>query len=228
MKRWFSKLLSSTFLVVMLLGSLLITWTSLVYFDSEELPPFVIERLPVRWEELWLASLQVHVVSALVTLPLCIVLTMRFMQRHKSWHRWLGRLAGLLVLVALVPSGIVLSFEAKGGALVTAGFLVSAGIVGFGMIAGVEAARRRQLLGHARAMRHVVAQMSVAVTSRALLLVLDRIGMAPDTAYIVALWVPVVGSAVIAELISGPFIFPHFAFWSTRSALNQPSPRSPS
>jgi uncharacterized membrane protein len=195
------------FFVSMMLGSLLITMASLVYFDPDTLAPFVIEKLPVRFELLWLTSLKVHVASAVVSFPLCLVLMTRWLQRRKSWHRWLGQLTGVCVVGALVPSGIVLSFEAKGGAPVALGFLLSAAIVLLGMVHGVLAALRSDLSGHARAMRHVVAQMSVAVTSRALLIALDSAGMNPDTAYVVALWLPVLASAWVAEWISGRLKF---------------------
>jgi hypothetical protein len=85
---------------------------------------------------------------------------------------------------------------------VTAGFLLSALIVAGCTVQGVLAARRRELVAHARAMRHVFAQMSVAVTSRLMLVGLDVAGMDPDLAYVVALWVPVLASAAIAELVS--------------------------
>jgi hypothetical protein len=55
---------------------------------------------------------------------------------------------------------------------------------------------------HARAMRHVLGQMSVAVTSRALLLGLDAGGIDPDLAYVVALWGPVLVSIAVVELVS--------------------------
>src|SRR3954463_3173756 len=45
-----------SFLLVMLLGSALITASSVAYFDFDTLPPFVIEKLPVRFEALWLGS----------------------------------------------------------------------------------------------------------------------------------------------------------------------------
>ncbi len=188
----------------MLLGSGLMTLVSLPYFDFEELPPFVIEKLPLRFEELWLASLRVHVASALVAFPLCLALMTRWLQRRVAWHRWLGRGAGLLVLLVMVPSGVILAFDAKGGAVVTIGFLLSALIVTLFLVIGVLSARRREMLEHARAMRHVVAQMSVAVTSRAMIVGLDAAGVAPDVAYVVALWVPVLFSALIAELVSVP------------------------
>src|SRR5580704_11018210 len=117
----------------MLVGSALITVSSLAYFDFDTLPAFVIEKLPVRFESLWLASLRVHVAAASLAFPLSLSLMTRALQRRASWHRWLGRISGVLVLFALVPSGIVLSFDAKGGAVVTAGFLVSAAIIAWCM-----------------------------------------------------------------------------------------------
>ncbi len=196
--------LRRSFLLSMLAGAALITASSLSYFDLETLPPFVLEKLTVRFESLWLVSLRVHVAAALVALPLCIALMTRPLHRRPDWHRGLGRVAGGIVLLALVPSGVVLAFDAKGGAVVTAGFLLSAAIVAGAMVSGIAAARRRALPAHSRAMRHVFAQMSVAVTSRALLFGLDSADVDPDVAYVVALWVPVLASAAIAELLSRP------------------------
>jgi uncharacterized membrane protein len=201
-RRFFLNLPRRLFLLAMLAGSALITFVSLAYFDFGTLPPFVIEKLPLKFESLWLASLRVHVASALVSLPLCLLLMTKTIQRFPTWHRWLGRVSGVLVLFALVPSGFVLAFEAKGGPPVTAGFLLSGAIVAWAVVRGVTAIRRRDLGTHRRAMRHVVAQMSVAVTSRVLIVGLDAIGMDPDVAYVVALWGPVLVSASLAELVS--------------------------
>jgi hypothetical protein len=210
MPRLLTELPWRIFLVVMLAGSALITATSLAYFDFETLPPFVIEKLPVRFESLWLASLRIHVASVSLAFPLCLLLMTRALQRRPAWHRWLGRFNGVLVLFALVPSGVVLAFDAKGGKFVTYGFLLSAAIVAWCMAQGILSARRRDFLSHRRAMRHVVAQMSVAVSSRAMIVGFDALGINPDVAYVVALWVPVLGSAAVAELISlRSFSLPH-------------------
>jgi uncharacterized membrane protein len=207
MRRFLAHLARHSFLIVMLVGSGLIAAASLPYFDFQTLPPFVIEKLPVRFEALWLASLRLHVATALLAFPLCLLLMTRSIQRRPAWHRWIGRLTGVFVLFALVPSGIVLAFDAKGGTPVTAGFLLSAAIVAGCMLQGIAAARRRDFTVHRRAMRHVVAQMSVAVTSRALMFGLDAAGVDPDRSYVVALWGPVLLSAAIAELISPRPVF---------------------
>ncbi len=208
--RFLGKWVKGGFLVTMLAGSALITAMSLAYFDFETLPPFVIEKLPVRFEALWLASLRTHVAAAAVSFPLCLALMTRMLQRRAVWHRWIGRVTGVVVLCGLVPTGIVLSFDAKGGRIVTAGFLLSAAIVAFSMVYGVRAARRRELPSHARAMRHIVGQMSVAVVSRALIIALDAVGVDPDLAYVVALWGPVLASVAAVEFVSRQ------AFWNRK------------
>lgn len=207
MARWSAGLLRRCFLVLMLLGSALITAASLVYFDTDILPPFVLEKLPLRFKSLWLAALRVHVATALFTFPACLALMTRTIQRRPQLHRWLGRVTGALVLFALVPSGAVLAFDAKGGSVVTVGFLLSAVSVAIAMVAGIAAARRRDLVAHRRAAWHVVAQMSVAVTSRALLIGFDSVGVDPELAYVIALWLPVVASAAVVELIASRSLF---------------------
>lgn len=204
------------FLWMMTLGAAFIVASSLAYFDVHELPPFAVERLPVRFSTLWLASLRVHVTAALVSLPLCILLMTRMVQRRRALHRWLGRAAGVIVLFALAPSGAVLAFEAKGGVLVTAGFLLSDALVTVFMVKGIAAARRRDLVAHRRAMGHVFAQMSVAVTSRAMLVALDVAGVSPDLAYVIALWLPVVGSAAAAEVFYGVW---NYGVWNSMVRL---------
>jgi hypothetical protein len=202
MPRLFADVPRPLFLVVMLVGSALITAASLEYFDFSRLPGFAIEKFPVRFQGLWLASLRVHVASALVSFPLCLMLMTRWLQRRPIAHRWIGRGTGVLVLLALVPSGSVLALEAKGGWFVSVGFLLSGAIVAGAMVSGVTAGRQRDFVSHRRAMRHVVAQMSVAVSSRAMLVGFDALGMDPGLSYVIALWVPVLISAGVAEWIS--------------------------
>ena len=204
MTRFFAQLPRRSFLLFLVLGWGFIFASSLAYFDYSQLPAFMLEKMPLRFEALWLVSLRVHVAAALVSLPLCVVLMTRALQRRAAVHRWLGRVTGMTLLLALVPSGVILAFDAKGGRLVTAGFLLSGAIVALCTVRGVLAARRGDLVAHRRAMRHVFAQMSVAVTSRAMLVGSDFAGVDPDLAYVVALWLPVVASALVVELTSLP------------------------
>ena len=201
-RRFFRQLPRRTFLLLMMAGWAFILASSLAYFDFGAMPAFMLEKLPLRFETLWLVSLRIHVAAALISLPLCIVLMTRALQRRPTVHRWLGRIAGMVMLLALVPTGFVLAFDAQGGSVVTAGFLLSGALVAGFTVRGVLAARRRDLATHRHAMRHVFAQMSVAVSSRALLVAFGAAEIDPDLAYVIALWLPVVGSAAAVELLS--------------------------
>ncbi|MBK7861411.1 MAG: DUF2306 domain-containing protein [Archangiaceae bacterium] len=190
---WFSALAA---------GSAAIAWGSAVYFDAEELPPFVIEKLPLPAEDLYLAALQAHVVAASFALPACLLLALPFMLRFPRAHRWLGRVTSVVVLLALVPSGFYLSVFAKGGLASTLGFMLSGLIVWVGMVRAVMTAWARDFIAHRRFTLHVLGQLVVAVVSRAMLFAFDAAGFDPDPAYLVSLWAPVLGSVVIVELLT--------------------------
>jgi hypothetical protein len=189
-------------LVALAVGSATITNASLAYF-GEDLAPFVIEKLPLPLEDLWMRALQLHVVAAAFCLPACLLLSLAFvLRRAPRLHRWLGRVTGTIVLFALVPSGMYMAWFAKGGAASTVGFMLSGVIVAVAMIQGVRAARARRFVEHRRHVLHVLAQLSVAVTSRAMLFAFDAAGVDEQLAYLVALWVPVIASFALVELVS--------------------------
>lgn len=188
-------------LLVTALGSTAITLASAVYFNDEELAPFIIEKLPLEREELYISALKVHVVAAAFALPGCLLLSLSvLLKRAPRLHRWLGRAVGGLVLTALAPSGFYLSLFAKGGLPSTIGFVLSGLIVVVAMLQGIRTARARQFAAHRRFVMHVLGQLSVAVISRAMLFVFDATPVDPEVAYIASLWVPVLGCAAFVEL----------------------------
>src|SRR6185369_11597026 len=117
-----------------------------------------------------------HVVAAAFALPGCLLLlSKRVLVRAPLAHRWAGRATAAVVLLALVPSGSYLALFAKGGIASTLGFLLSGAIVAAAMVQGVREARARRFAAHRRLVLHVLAQLSVAVTSRAILVGFDAI-----------------------------------------------------
>src|SRR4029453_8679777 len=120
--------------LVLWMGSLAITLSSIVYFHFDELAPFVIEKLPLPLEDLYLFVLRLHVIAAALSLPGCLILSSKFiLTRFSKFHRWCGRLVGSLIMGALTPSGFYLAFFARGGWAGTAGFLLSGGLVLVGL-----------------------------------------------------------------------------------------------
>jgi hypothetical protein len=196
---WLLAALRALVLVMLAAGSAAITASSLTYF-GDELAPFVMEKLPLPLEGIWMRALQLHVVAAAISLPGCVLLTLGVVIRRRRLHRWIGRVIAAVALFALVPSGLYLSWFAKGGALATAGFALSGAVVAGGMIQGVRAARARRFVEHRRWVLHVLAQLAVAVASRAMLFAFDAAAVDEQLAYLISLWVPVVAGLALVEL----------------------------
>ena len=195
------RLLRAAWLLALALASAFITRGSLDYFGAD-LPAFVVEKLPLPWEQVWLGALKVHVVAAAFALPGCLVLMSKtVLASAPRFHRWAGRATAAVVLLALVPSGSYLALFAKGGVPSTLGFLVSGAIVAAAMVQAVREVRARRFAAHRRLVLHVLAQLSVAVTSRAMLFGFDAISFDPERAYLISLWLPVAASALAVEMI---------------------------
>jgi hypothetical protein len=209
------RLMRSAWFMALALGSAVITVASLDYFRAD-LPEFVIEKLPLPWEAVWLGALKIHVAAAAVALPGCLVLLSKTALRcAPRFHRWTGRVTAAVVLVALVPSGSYLALFAKGGLPSSAGFLVSGAIAAAAMVQAVREARARRFEAHRRCALHVLGQLSVAVTSRTMLVGFDALAFDPVPAYLMALWLPVVASALVVELV----------FWRKHALPSRPSRR---
>jgi uncharacterized membrane protein len=210
LKKWGARIGRLGFYALMSVGVGLMLAASTSYWEMGETHPFFLEKLPLAQPRLWLGALYVHVPSALLSLPACLVLLLGWVRvRWPRLHRWLGRLTGVLVLVAVVPSGMYLALFAQGGLITTLGFWLTGSITFVAMLKSVQSARARNMKAHRRFSTHVVAQLAVAVVSRFLLIGAESAGLYEPWVYVAALWVPVVGCAVVAELLTGPRLLPN-------------------
>jgi uncharacterized membrane protein len=189
------------FHAVMVLGLWLMLSASASYLELGREHPFFLEKLPLPRPNLWLAALYAHVPSALLSLPACLVLLLAGVRRRwPRFHRWLGRITGVLILCVVVPSGMYLALFAQGGLLSTLGFWLTGVITFAAMIKSVQSARAGRMQAHRRFSAHVAAQLAVAVVSRFALIGAEQVGLYSEWTYIAALWLPVIGCALAAEL----------------------------
>jgi uncharacterized membrane protein len=201
--RWGARLARLGFFALMGVGVWLMLSASQSYWELGDEHPFVLEKLPLAHPKLWRAALYVHVPSALFALPACLaLLSRRVRRRWPRFHRWLGRVSAVLILGAVVPSGMYLALFAQGGLLTTLGFWLTGLITFVAMLKSVARARARDMRAHRRFSAHVTAQLAVAVVSRFLLMGAEQLGLYREWVYIAALWLPVLGCALIAELLT--------------------------
>jgi hypothetical protein len=204
-RKTMARLALLAFVCSMAFGSWMMIESSLSYLDLGDVHPFFLEKLPLPSPDLWLNALYLHVPSALFALPACILLRSRIvLRRFPRFHRYLGRVTGLVILLVVVPSGAYLAFFAKGGWPSTLGFLLSGAIVFVAMVKSIQEARNRRFKEHRRYSTHVLAQLCVAVISRVALVLSTWVPIDFESAYIAALWIPVVGGIVVAEIVARP------------------------
>lgn len=108
-----------------------------------------------------------HVTSGPFALVLGLILISDpIRQRFPNWHRCLGRLQSLCVLLVVVPSGLWMSWYAETGALAGSGFAVLAIATGICVLRGWQLAVRRRFAAHRRWMWRCYVLLCSAVTLR--------------------------------------------------------------
>ena len=94
-------------------------------------------------------AFNVHVVAGPLSLLLGLVLiSSRFRQRLPQWHRRLGRVQAVAVLLLVTPSGFWMAFYAIGGPIAATGFAVLSVCTAFCMALGWRAAVQRRYRSH--------------------------------------------------------------------------------
>jgi len=93
----------------------------------------------------------VHILAGPPALVIGLVLmSERFRLRLPRWHRYLGRIQALNVLLLLVPSGLWMAFRAQSGPIAGVGFVVLSVLTGTTIALGWRAAVKRQFVVHRR------------------------------------------------------------------------------
>jgi Predicted membrane protein (DUF2306) len=92
-----------------------------------------------------------HIVSGPITLLLgMLLISERFRLSFPAWHRTLGRIQGVGVLVVVAPSGLWMAFRADGGPIAIAGFATVALVTGTCVALGWRSAVKQRFAEHRR------------------------------------------------------------------------------
>jgi uncharacterized membrane protein len=132
----------------------------------------------------------VHIVSGPVVLVNGLILLSEYVRRrHGGWHRVLGRVQVVVLLLFVLPSGVVMSRHAFGGWPAGLSFLLLSAATAGCAIAGVVHARRRRYDRHRRWMLRCYVLICSAVVLRLISGAAGLVGVpSPEGAYIVAAW----------------------------------------
>ncbi|MCG6156562.1 DUF2306 domain-containing protein [Rubinisphaera margarita] len=108
-----------------------------------------------------------HIVAGPVVLMLGLLLiSTRFRTRFPRWHRKLGRVQGMTVLLLIVPSGLWMAAYASSGPVAGVSLALLAILTGTTTLLGWKAAIRRQFAEHRRWMTRTFLLLCSAVVLR--------------------------------------------------------------
>ena len=152
------------------------------------------------------AAFYVHIFSGPVVLfNGLILLSETIRRRHRGWHRWLGRVQVVVLLVFVLPSSAVMSWHAFGGWPAGLSFLGLSAATASCAIIGVVHARRRRYDQHRRWMLRCYVLICSAVFLRLISGTAGLVGVSsPEQAYILAAWsswlVPLAAYEIVERL----------------------------
>lgn len=187
--------------LVLIGTSALLILSSVPYLLPGLRHPFLLERMPLSLDALWLLTLKVHVACGLVCLPAGLALLTRPIRLHwPGLHRRLGKIYAGLVLLVMVPTGVYLAPYSKFGWASGSGFVASAAIMVLATVVAIRAVTVGDERLHRTAALHSYAQVASAISFRVYHLVFQFLQLPYESNYVASVWLSVVGNAALAEL----------------------------
>ena len=176
-----------------------IVWNSAEYFISGYTPAFLIEKLPISSNSVWLTAFRFHIVSSCLCLSVGFPLFFPFLLRFRRLHFVLGYIYFNAVFWVAAPTGLFLSLFAKGGAMAAVGFAATGLVWWWTTLCGYTAIRRGEVSEHIRWMARSFSTALSAVFFRVIQIVLGWMAIHPETNYIASVWLSLFASVWLAE-----------------------------
>ncbi len=199
-----SKKLTSTesaiFWCTLYIGTAVILWNSLDYFLPNTMHSFLFERMELTMQDWWRYTLYAHVIGGVTCLISSLVQYSKILlKRAPRIHRYLGHLYALSIITLVFPTGIALSFVAKGGTSGMIGFLFLAVATLFTLILGMIAIFKRNIKSHQAWITRSFALITTAITFRALQISFSMTDISPEANYQLSLWLSIAINLLLAE-----------------------------
>ena len=182
------------------MGTGAIIWNSLDYFLPNTMHQFFFERIELTVQDWWRYSVLTHVVGGLICITSSLLQYSKvLLKRAPRVHKYLGHIYALSIITVVFPTGVALSFVAKGGTSGMVGFL----LLSFGtlitLLFGMIAIFKRKVKAHQAWITRSFALVTTAITFRSLQIAIHELGVNPETNYQLSLWLSISINIVLAE-----------------------------
>ena len=159
-----------------------------------------LERPSLTVQDWWRYTLYTHIVGgAICLLSTLLQYSKILLKSAPSIHNALGYLFALSIITVVFPTGVALSFVAKGGTSGMIGFLVLSFATLLTMLLGITAILKGNIKKHKAWITRSFALVASAITFRILQISFFYAGFATETNYQMSLWFSILINAALAE-----------------------------
>lgn len=183
--------------------SLLLVWNTIPYFTFDTNLSFLAERAVLVDKMVWRICFYTHISAGAICITTSLVqFSSWIMKKRKQVHIISGKIYVFVVLLIGAPSGLYMTYFAKGGYAERGAFFAMAIFWFYTTYKGfVTAARDKNFVAHKYWMIRSYAMALTAVTFRIYHILFDEMGMSEFNNYSISLWISIIGNWLVAEFI---------------------------
>lgn len=182
--------------------SLLLVYNTLPYFSFSRDFSFIEERSLLFQSNFYTTCFYIHIFAGAVCISTALIQFSRYiLKKARPIHRISGKFYVFVVLFLGAPTGLYLSFFAKGSFWERALFLFMAVSWFITTLYGLSTIRKKNVLAHKIWMIRSYAMAMTAVTFRIYHIVFYMLDWDHLANYEVSLWISVIGNMLFAEWI---------------------------
>lgn len=182
--------------------SLLLIYNTLPYFSFSKEFDFIEERSFLFQGSLYNASFYIHIAAGALCIGTALIQFSRYLlKKSKAIHRISGKIYVFVVLFLGAPTGLYMSFFAKGSYWERALFMFMAGWWFITTLYGLSTIHKRNVVAHKIWMIRSYAMAMTAVTFRVYHILFYVLGWGHLENYEISLWISVIGNMLFAEWV---------------------------
>ena len=195
-------ILQSIFWLPVIFFSVLLVINTIPYFDFSKSHPFIHERLPLFNISLYSFCFYTHIAAGILCITSVLIqFSQVILQKQTKLHIWSGRIYVFVVLLIAAPTGMFMSFFAKGSVMEKILFMLMAIIWLYTTVRGVETILKKNVKAHKQWMIRSYAMALTAVTFRIYHIVFHLLAWDHLANYEISLWISVLGNIAFAEVL---------------------------
>lgn len=180
--------------------SLLLVYNTIPYFSFNSDFSFIEERSLLFANDVYNKAFYIHIFAGAVCILTALIQFSRYLlKKARAIHRWSGRIYVLVVLLLGAPTGLYMSFFAKGSIWERSLFLFMAITWFITTLYGLTTILKKNVLAHKIWMIRSYAMAMTAVTFRIYHIIFYLLDWGHLENYELSLWISVIGNMLVAE-----------------------------